>query len=127
MRDPEGPNSYKNPTSQCIMFGRVALRLACSVNAALRCGGMATQAVIRDRAPSSTKATPPTNFGAPPRLRLMENGFSYAEASIIASCLDRSKDNGESYADGWEQAHQELQAHRCQSPSQTASSTAKER
>ena len=54
----------------------------------------------------------PTNHGAPPRLRVMERGFSYEEATIICRELDRSRDEDESYAQGWKRAHEQLQKYR---------------
>ena len=70
---------------------------------------------------ASTSATvkPPVNHGAPPRLRLMERGHSYEEASIICRCLDHSAAEGQSYKDGWAAAHEELRLYRAGSQDDT--------
>ena len=63
-------------------------------------------------ASTSATAKSPVNHGAPPRLRLMERGHSYEEASIICRCLDHSAAEGQSYKDGWVAAHEELRLYR---------------
>ena len=42
------------------------------------------------------------NLGAPPKLRLMEKGYSYKQASIITVTINQCQDEGKSYDEAWE-------------------------
>eukprot|EP00747_Dinoflagellata_sp_TGD_P211628 gnl/TRDRNA2_/TRDRNA2_84851_c0_seq1.p1 gnl/TRDRNA2_/TRDRNA2_84851_c0~~gnl/TRDRNA2_/TRDRNA2_84851_c0_seq1.p1 ORF type:complete len:461 (-),score=60.03 gnl/TRDRNA2_/TRDRNA2_84851_c0_seq1:74-1456(-) len=48
------------------------------------------------------------NFGAPPRLRLMEKGWSYDEASIICRAIEEHAKAGSSYEEAWRRAISEI-------------------
>mmetsp|Transcript_73802 Transcript_73802/g.238963 ORF Transcript_73802/g.238963 Transcript_73802/m.238963 type:complete len:268 (-) Transcript_73802:60-863(-) len=52
------------------------------------------------------------NFGAPPRLRLMEKGFSFEQATSIARTIERCSAEGMAYEEAWAKAMEEISANR---------------
>ena len=55
------------------------------------------------------------NFGAPPRLRLMERGMSYEEAAVFAATIDEGAREGVSYEVASERAQAAVSALRAAS------------
>jgi len=48
-------------------------------------------------------------LGSPPRLRLMERGFTYEEATIVSEALEEAKKRGSSYEEGMAAARKLIQ------------------